>query len=238
MQESIRLQKVTDFQLLKDKVYEAIKKSIINLSFLPDEPLVEQRLAEELGVSKSPIREALMRLEREGLVYTIPFKGCFVAKVTRKDIIEVIQLREALETFCVKYACKIFSHAEIQRAKEIISEAKEALRQDDIKRCLSRNLQFHEFLISQSKNEKIVKAYANLQDHLDRYRNIAKQIVGRVAKSHREHILIMDALEQRDEALAEKRMADHFRSILEDFLPSAELGSFMHGTPNSALVPN
>jgi DNA-binding GntR family transcriptional regulator len=83
-----------------------------------------------------------------------------------------------------------------------------------------------------------VKTYTNLRDHLDRYRNIAKQIVGRVAKSQREHILIMDALEQKDEALAEKRMVDHFRSILEDFLPSAELGSFMHGTPNSSLLPN
>jgi DNA-binding GntR family transcriptional regulator len=238
MQESIRLEKVTDFQLLKDKVYEAIKKSIINLSLLPSEPLVEQRLAQELGVSKSPIREALMRLEREGLVYTIPFKGCLVAKVTQKDIIEVIQLREALETFCVKYACKTFSHAEIQRAKEIISEAEEALRQDDIKRCLSRNLQFHEFLISQSKNGRIVKAYANLQDHLNRYRNIAKQIVGRVAKSHREHILIMDALEKKDEALAEKKMGDHFRSILEDFLPSAQLGSFTHENPHLSRVPS
>jgi len=184
MRESIRLEKVTDFQLLKDKVYEAIKKSIINLSLLPNAPLVEQRLAEELGVSKSPIREALMRLEREGLVHTIQFRGCFVARITQKDIIDLFQFREALETFCAKYACKIFSHAEIKRAKEIISGAEEALRQDDIKLCLSGNLQFHEFLISQSKNGRILKAYANLQDQRDRYRNIAKHIGGRGAKSH------------------------------------------------------
>jgi len=227
MPESIRIERVPDFQLLKHKVYEAIKKGIINLSLPPNEQLVEQRLAEELGVSKSPIREALQRLEREGLVYTLPFKGCFVAAITQKDISEIFQLRQALETFCVKYACITFSEEELQKAREILSAAQDALLHDDVSRCYACNIQFHDFLISGSKNERITQAYSTLRDQLDRYRNIASRIFGRVAKSHKEHLLIMEALEQRDGAEAERRMSKHLQSLLEEFLQSRELQSFI-----------
>jgi DNA-binding GntR family transcriptional regulator len=226
MQDNFRLEKLTDFQLLKDKVYEAIKKSIINLSPPPKEQLVEQRLAEKLGVSKSPIREALLRLEREGLVYTLPFKGSFVAEITEKGIHEIFQLREALETFCVKLASEKFSDTEMQKGREILSEAEEALRRNDIKGCFACNTRLHDFLISSGNNERITQTYSTLRNHLDRYRNIASLILGRVAKSHQEHLLIFEAIEQRDGGRAEKRMSEHLRSVLNDFLHSRELQSF------------
>lgn len=121
-------------------------------------------------------------------MYTIPFRGCFVAKITEKDILEVFQLHEASETFCVKYACKILSDEEIQRVKEIISEAEGALRQDDIKSCFVSNLRFHDFLISKSKNEKIIKTYSNVINHLNRLPNIGILILGKVAKSHKAYV--------------------------------------------------
>jgi DNA-binding GntR family transcriptional regulator len=159
-------------------------------------------------------------------VYTLPFKGCFVAKISEKDIIEVFQLRKALETFCVKYACEIFSDGEIKRANEILWKAEEALQQCDINRCYSANIQFHDFFIFNSKNSKIIQTYSTIRDHLDRYRNIASQILGRVAKSHKEHLLIMKTLEQRNQAQAEKRISEHLLSVLEEFLQSKELESF------------
>ena len=228
MQEFFRFGKLSGIQLLKHKVYEAIKKSIIDLSLPPDEQLVEQRLAGELGVSKSPIREALHRLEREGLVYTLPFRGCFVAKITEKEIREVFQLREALEAYCVKNACEHFSEQEINGAKEILTKAEKCLGQEDIERCYSLNLQFHDFIISHSRNERIILTYSTLLDHLDRYRNIGKHITGRVAKSHREHVIIIEALEKRDSILAERRISEHLRSVLKEFLESKELESFSH----------
>jgi len=226
MQEKYRLGKISDVQLLKDKVYEVIKKSIIELSLSPNEQLVEQRLAEELGVSKSPIREALMLLEQDGLVYTVPFKGCFVTEISRKNIHEIFQLREALERFSVKVLSENYSELEPQRAKEILREAEEALRRGDVKRCFTANTKFHDFLLTTTKNERIVQAYSTLRIHLDRYRKIASLILGRVAKSHKEHVLIFAAIEKRDGNQAEKRMSEHLRSVLEDFLHSQELQSF------------
>lgn len=152
MKEAYKLIKINDFKLLKDKVYEAIKNGIIQLSLPPKEPLVEQRLAENSGVSKPPIREALLRLEG--------------------------------------------------------------------------NTPFHDFIVAQINNEKIIKTYATIRHHLDRYRNIASLIFGRVAKSHREHVLTFKVIEQRDGAQAEKRMAEHLRSVLDDFLISKILQPF------------
>lgn len=230
VKEKYQLGKISDFQLLKDKVYEAIKKSIIALSFLPNEQLVEQRLAKDLGVSKSPIREALLRLEREGLVYTLPFKGCFVTEITEKTIQEIFQLREALETFCIKVACDSFSAEEIQSAKKIVSEGRKALRQDDLMLCYERNIQIHDYLVSKSNNGRINQTYSTLIDHLSRCRIIASRIHGRVQKSHEEHLLIIEALERRNKAAAEKRMSEHLRSLLKDFLHSKELKSILNAT--------
>ena len=230
------MERISGFQLLKHKVYEAIKRSIIDLSLPPDEQLVEQRLAEELGVSKSPIREALHRLEREGFAYTLPFKGCFVTKISEKEIHEVFQLRDALERFCVRYACEIFSDEEIKGANEILWKAEGALQQGDINCCYSANIQFHDFIISNSGNLKIIQTYSTIRDHLDRYRNIASHILGRVAKSHKEHLLIIKALEQRDGAQAEGRMSEHLRSVLDEFLRSKELESFCKKGASSGRI--
>jgi DNA-binding GntR family transcriptional regulator len=228
MEKRWQLQKISDLHLLKDKVYEIIKSSIIGLSFLPQMQLVEQRLAEELGVSKSPIRESLLRLEREGLVYTLPFKGCFVVEICEKDIHEIFELREAVEIFCVKHACENFCRDEIQKARKILGEAKAALGRGDVQRCFTHNSNFHDFLVSASGNKWIIQTYANLRSHLDRYRNIGSRILGRVAKSHQEHVLVQRAIEQRAGDRAEKRMSEHLRSVLEDFLRSKEFRSFMN----------
>jgi DNA-binding GntR family transcriptional regulator len=226
MQGKYRFGKISDVQLLKDKVYEVIKKSIIELSLSPNDQLVEQRLAEELGVSKSPIREALMRLEQDGLVYTVPFKGCFVTEISLKNINEIFQLREALERFSVKFLSENYSQSGLQGAKKILEEAENALRRGDVKRCFEANTKFHDFLLTATKNERIIQAYSTLRNHLDRYRNIASLILGRVAKSHQEHLLIVAAIEKKDGNRAEKRMSEHLCSVLEDFLHSKELQTF------------
>ena len=228
MQNALQFEKISDIQLLKHKVYEAIKRRIIDLTLPPGEQLVEQRLAEGLGVSKSPVREALLRLEREGLVYTLPFKGCFVAEITEKEIHEIFQFREALEAFCLKKACRSFSEEEMRKVKEILSEANEALQQENINRCVEYNIQFHDFIFSKSNNERIIHAYSMLRDELNRYWNIARRILGRVAKSQKEHIWILEAIEQRDEFEAERRLSEHLHSLLDDFINSKELQSYFH----------
>lgn len=227
-QEKYQLGKISNFQLLKDRVYEEIKKSVIDLSLLPNEQLVEQRLAKDLGVSKSPIREALLRLEREGLVYMRPYKGAFVAEITEKTIHEIFQLREALEVYCIKIACDTFSAEEIERAQKIVSEGREAIQQGDLMRCYDSNIHIHDYLVKKINNSRITQTYFGLIDHLNRYRIIASRIDGRVPKSQKEHILIVEALKRRNKALAGESMSKHLHSLLNDFLHSKELKGILN----------
>jgi DNA-binding GntR family transcriptional regulator len=221
-------EKIGNFPLLKDRVYEVIKRRIVDLTLPPNGQLVEQRLAEELGVSKSPIREALLRLERDGLVYSLSFKGCFVAEITPQDVKHTFQLREALEIYCLKLACESFSDEEINRIKTLLLKGGEALKGNDLDQCYSVNTEFHDSLITCTNNPKIQRTYSTLRDHLDRYRNIASRIGGRVGKSHQDHLLIMEALERRDFVRSGKYMSDHLRSVLEDLLRSKEFQAFCH----------
>lgn len=218
--------KIDDFQLLKEKVFDTIRKSIISLSLLPGQQLVEQRLAEELGVSKSPIREALQKLEQKGLVYTIPFKGCFVTEITPKEIEDTFQFREALETYCVRLICEFVSEDEFIRLKTILSQGEIALQRNDIENCYSINTQFHDALVGLTNNSKIIQNYSTLRDHLDRYRNIASRIKGRVAQSHQDHVSILESIERKDGVQSEKKMSAHMRSVLQDILCSEELQDF------------
>ncbi len=215
-----------NFQLLKHRAYDGIKQKIIDLSLRPNEQLIEQRLTEQLGFSKSPIREAIQRLEQEGLVYSLPFKGCFVADIGEKDIREIFQLREALETFCIRAGCDAFSGKQIQEFRKFFEKAERALQDEKLKDCYVHDRQLHELLILRSDNAKIIQTYSTLKDHLYRYWNISTLISGRVAKSHEQHALMLEALEKRDRILAESRVSDHLRSVVEDFVQSNEFKFF------------
>lgn len=94
-------------------------------------------------------------------------------------------------------------------------------------RCYEKNIEIHDYLVKKGNNRRITQTYATLIDHLNRCRIIASRIPGRVSKSHEQHLSIVEALERRDSALAEKRMSDHLRSLLNDFLHSEELKSIL-----------
>ena len=148
-----------------------------------------------------------------------------MADVSEQDIREIFQLREALERFCVRNACLIFSGEDLKRIGKIISKSDKALQQGDLKRAYLIDIQLHDLLIRSSKNAKIIQAYSNLRDHLDRYWHIASLISGRVTKSHQEHMSIIEAIAQKDETQAEKRISEHLHSILEEFIQSKEFRS-------------
>jgi len=147
-----------------------------------------------------------------------------VTKISPQEIRETFPLREPLETYCLQQGWEIFPEEEINRFKEILSEAEKALQANDLNRCHSVNILFHDTLVSAAKISKIERTYSNLRNRLDRYRNIARRIMGRLAKSHHEHVLIIEAMERRDDVQVRKQIADHVRSVLIDILNS-ELSS-------------
>jgi DNA-binding GntR family transcriptional regulator len=213
---SYQLDKVGGPVSLKDKAYTAIKDAILSVKLKPGTPLVETQLAEELGISKTPVRAALEELEREGFVTRILFKGTYVTEVTVKDLVEIFQLRAVLEGLAARLATPLFSPRELDQIARKLTAAETALAQGDLALCSELGKSLHDAIIDKADNLRLTLIIRNLDDHVQRFRAISDQISGRLNKSVKEHRRVLDVLRRRDADAAAQAMRDHLHSVLQD----------------------
>jgi len=207
----------SEFQLVQ-KAYVVIKKAIVTLKLKPGEQLTETRLAETLGISKTPIREALWRLYQEGFVEREPFRGAFVSRIRTQDVRELFELREYLEPIAVRDAVETLSDEEIREIEGLVKEGEQAYQSGDYDKASDYIRLFHDRLIWKVKNTRIRDILTNLDDHLDRIRHISIRISGLPARTFTDHKKIVEALRRRNAEQAEALVRDHVRLILEVFL--------------------
>jgi DNA-binding GntR family transcriptional regulator len=216
-----------NIERLSDKAYEAIKGRIIDLSLEPGEKLLEQQLAADLGVSKSPIRDAFQRLEREKLVLMIPFKGWYVQPVSLEEFKEIHQVREALEIYCLQGHLGAYGETDINVFKKTMALARKRLEQGSNSGAYDAHRSFHKLIVDLMKNRLIGDMYGNISDRLDRYLSISvKYVPDRVKTANREHFALLEAIEKKDVALAIQRLRDHLSGVMEDYLKSDEIKRF------------
>jgi DNA-binding GntR family transcriptional regulator len=216
MESTFQLPKIAEPVSLKDKAYNAIKSAILSLKLRPGDPLVESELAQQLGISKTPVRDALLELEREGFVTKILFKGTYVTEVTLKDIREIFQLRAVLEGLAARLATPLFSLQELDQITENLTAAEAALAEGKLALCSERVKTLHDAIINKAENQRLNLITRNLDDHVQRFRLLSDQISGRLNKSVKEHRRVLAALRQRDPVAAEQAMRDHLFSVLQD----------------------
>jgi DNA-binding GntR family transcriptional regulator len=222
MEPTFQLPKVSEPVSLKDKAYQAIKSAILSLKLKPGDPLVESDLAQQLGISKTPVRDALLELERERFVTKILFKGTYVTEVTLKDVREVFQVRAVLEGLAARLAAPLLSAEELEEAGKIIAAAEAALAEGDIALCSEHGKRFHMLIINKADNQRLQTIIPNLDDHLQRFRLLSDQINGRLNKSLKEHRKILEALRRRDPIAAEEAVRAHLFSVLQDLSEEGE----------------
>jgi DNA-binding GntR family transcriptional regulator len=224
MPNSYTLEKVGASLSLKDKAYAAIKDAILSVRFEPGMPLVESDLAQQLGISKTPIRDALQELEREGFVTRILFKGTQVTDVCIKDIVEVFQLRAVLEGLAARLATPLFTAVELDQIGEYLTAAEAALADGNLVLCSEEGRKLHYAIIDKSETEnlRLAPIIRNLDDHVQRFRILSDRISGRLAISVVEHRRVLDALYQRNPLAAEEAMRDHLFSVQRDLSTSGE----------------
>ncbi len=210
---AMKLHRLDTGTALKDRVYEALKQAIMEMDIYAEmEPpkLDERRLAEELGVSRTPIREALLRLEQEGLVLTIPRRGAFVARKTKKEVLEMIQVWAALESMAARLATERASDQEIARLRGMFATLEEGEKASaHIDEYSDQNIEFHQRIIGLSHSDLLIAMAASLFVHM---RWIRAHTIGesdRVERSVIDHMHIIEALENRDTGLAEQLVRDH-----------------------------
>jgi len=207
-----------DRRKVTDWVYEELKDAIVDLRLAPGEPLREATLAEQLGVSKTPIRQALTMLEQEGLVETTSFKGAVVAGYSRQDLLEIYELRELLENAAARAAAASMSKDDRARLDRISRESHRLRRGHDAARLAALVSEFDDVLFDQVQNTRIRALIENLRAHLTRIGHLTEGIPGRIEASVDEHEKIVKAIAARDQDLAEQYMREHIRSVRDDQL--------------------
>lgn len=197
---------------LKDKVYDSLRQAIMAMDIYSSSEelrLDERQLAEDLGVSRTPIREAITRLEQEGFVRVAQRRGVFVVRKTKVEILEMIVAWAALEGMAARLITLHATDKEIETLRALFADAENNQLMARIDEYSERNIQFHQQILRLSKNQLINEMADNLFAHMRsiRHRTIAES--GRAERSIIDHMHIIEALEHRDTELAERLVRQH-----------------------------
>ncbi|MGC4018517.1 MAG: GntR family transcriptional regulator [Muricomes sp.] len=161
---------MNDYLPLRDVVFNTLRQAILRGELKPGERLMEIQLANKLGVSRTPIREAIRKLELEGLVLMIPRRGAEVAEITEKNLRDVLEVRAALEELAVQLACVRINPEGIVKLKEAAKDFEDSLNSDDITRIAEADVAFHDIIYIATDNERLIQLLNNLREQMYRYR--------------------------------------------------------------------
>jgi DNA-binding GntR family transcriptional regulator len=195
----------------KEQAYELIKKAIFECKFLPGQVLNEIELAEWLGISRTPLREALAALEKDGFVNIIPNRGPFVCDITPTEVEEILDVREVLEVFAIKLATPYIPEEEID---EVCKMTEEYLQRKEIDptKMLEIDMAVHQLFLDYCGNETLKNLLRYISDNIKRMRIRSLHISERLEQSTIEHQQILKAVKARDVALAEQLMRQHIQN--------------------------
>jgi DNA-binding GntR family transcriptional regulator len=194
---------------LGQHVFENLKQAVITGKVLPGNRLIESRLAEALGISRTPVREAIHKLEREGYLRKLPRGGFTVLGFSRKDIEETFGIRSILESYAARLAAAKHQEAALKPLEDKIKIYQQCLDAKDLDSLLKINTEFHELLYALSQSPRLVKMINDLKDHIYRYRKLILQNERLARISNEDHKRMLEYIRRRDEEGVEKLVRDH-----------------------------
>lgn len=205
---------------LKDKTYEILKSKIISGEFKPNFRLDEREVSALIGVSRTPVREALSKLEQDDLVTIIPRKGIFVSEITLKDINDIFQIRASIEPLLVNFSIENLQDKELLRFEKEFSMYMEldSISPEDAKKLDKLDNELHLCILEASNNKHLIKLMKNVYEHNARIRNLTKQSKGRRSEAIKEHLEIVQALKSRDVEKAQNAITAHNQNSRIGFL--------------------
>lgn len=219
----------------KDSVFQALTDEIVAGELTPGTPLPERSLVERFGISRTPIRQVLWMLERDGLVDVLPNRGAFVKKLGAGEVIELFQLREALEPLAAMLAAAHRPGLEASALLRRMQEA-EADNHRDTKELVALGAELHDALARWSGNRMLQRIYETLRMQTHLLRNLLHESEGSERSSLEEHIALVTAVEERDGDAAFMRMADHLRRARLAIIADLFSGGKAPFTPNAGFA--
>ena len=208
MQDDLQV-KMDEFLPLRDVVFNTLRQAILTGNLKPGERLMEIHLANRLGVSRTPIREAMRKLELEGLVTMIPRRGAEVARITEKSMNDVLEIRRALDILCVELACKRINEEELEALEEACSNFEKAVETKDVRKIAQADVEFHDIIAQATRNQRLIQMLNNLSEQMYRYRFEYIKETDRHEQLIREHKAILEGIRQRDQEKASAASGIH-----------------------------
>jgi DNA-binding GntR family transcriptional regulator len=209
--------KLDNYKPLREMVFESLREAIILGRLKPGERLMEIQLAEEMGVSRTPVREAIRKLELEGFVVMVPRKGAYVAGISVKDIVDVFEVRAALEGLAAGLAAERITSDEMDHLERSLLKINVSSG-DDIDAVVEGDVSFHDIIYTASRNQRLVQIITQLQEHLLRFRMTSLSQPGRTKVALDEHKAIVEAICDRNVELAQTLAREHIENAEQSLL--------------------
>lgn len=209
---------IDSYRPLRETVCEALREAIKHGVLEPGERLMEVQLAEELGISRTPVREAIRKLEQEGYVIMIPRRGTYVSNVSVRDVKEIFEIRSALESLSTGLATMRIEPEELDRLRALLTEIEGHIQRHDIDQIVATDIEFHGLLYQVSRNDRLVAIISNLKEQLARFRTLSMSYPGRLQETLQEHRAMVEAIAAGDVEAARDAAERHMEQAEETLL--------------------
>jgi len=214
--------KLDNYKPLREIVFESLREAIISGVLKPGERMMEVQLAEEMGVSRTPVREAIRKLELEGFVIMVARKGAYVAGISSKDVSEVFEIRAALEGLAAALAAERINDSEKEELERVLVYKAASVEANDFSSLIEKDTEFHELIYKASRNERLMQIISNLREQINRFRMVSLAHPGRGREALEEHRKIAEAIADRDFTLAQALAQEHIGNAENALLESMQ----------------
>ena len=218
MLEMENILKIEGYELLSQKVYQALKTEIIKGSLKPGTKLLEGKIAKQMKVSRTPIREALRELAAEGFVKISPNQGVIVSSASIEDIQEVLQICGVLEGLAARLAATVINMEEVKELEKYQKQMEHYTNKDNSLAFSEIDAEFHELILDICGNNRLIQVRKNTSDQAHGYRIRSLGVPGRLKYSLKEHQEILEALKRKDSEQADRLSQKHIENVLANIL--------------------
>jgi DNA-binding GntR family transcriptional regulator len=201
-----------DYKPLREVIFSTLREAIIIGELKPGERLMEVHLAEKMGVSRTPVREAIRKLELEGLVDMIPRKGAHVADLSIKDIMDVLEVRASLDALATSLAAERIQDDELKELNNVQMQFANYVERDNLQGSIKKDVEFHDIIYNSSRNDKLIQISSNLREQVQRFRVIYLKDFSSSKTLIKEHMDIYDAIRGRLPETAQKVAHRHIKN--------------------------
>ena len=210
--------KIEGYELLSKKIYRILKSQIIKGTIKPGEKLLENKLAEKMGISRTPVREAIRQLAAEGFVKINPNQGIVVNDISFKDLMEVLQIRGALESLAARLLVPLITEEIVKELETCNKNMEKWALEQNVAAFARESDKFHSTILDTCGNSRLIQIRKNLSEQIYRFRKISLSIPGRLKSALKEHVTITEAIKNKNADRASELSVKHIDSVIKNII--------------------